>query len=122
MAALEVASTRRERRRGLLGRERVEGALYLPGVRSIHTVGMRVPIDVAFVRRIDQPAASKAAHRSVRCAGGSEFVDVIAVRRMPAWRVGRPLLKSTGVVEAADGAFERWGLRVGDRLEVCTQT
>ena len=96
--------------------------MYLPGVRSVHTVGMRVPIDVAFVRRLEQPATPGAVGGSGGCPEEIELVSVIAIRRMPTWRVGRPVFNSTGVLEAADGAFERWGLHVGDRLEVCTQT
>ena len=46
LASLEVASGRAERRRGLLGRDRLDGALLLERVRWVHTVGMRFPIDV----------------------------------------------------------------------------
>ena len=49
VAALEVAATRRVRGRGLLGRDALDGALWLPGVRSVHTVGMRFAIDVAWL-------------------------------------------------------------------------
>ena len=41
-------SSRRARSRGLLGRDGVDGALLLRPCRSVHTVGMRFPIDVAF--------------------------------------------------------------------------
>ena len=97
LAALEIASSRRERRRGLLGRDDIEGALLLNPARSVHTVGMRFPIDVAFCDR--------------------EFA-VVAVRCMKPQRVSRPRLKASCVIEASAGAFGRWGLKVGDRLEV----
>ena len=48
LAAAEIAATARARRRGLLGRDGVEGALVLRPCRHVHTVGMRFPIDVAF--------------------------------------------------------------------------
>ena len=51
VASVEVAVTRRARRRGLLGRDGIEGALLLEPARSVHTVGMRFPIDVAFLAR-----------------------------------------------------------------------
>lgn len=46
---VEIACTLRARLRGLLGRTRFEGALLLVPCSSIHTVGMKRPIDVAFV-------------------------------------------------------------------------
>ena len=97
LAALEIASTRNERRRGLLGRDGIEGALLLKPARSVHTIGMRFPIDVAFCDR---------------------ELAVVAVRCMRRYRMSRPRLRASCVIEASAGAFDRWGLRVGDRLEV----
>jgi len=97
LAALEIASTRSERRRGLLGREGIEGALLLKPARSVHTIGMRFPIDVAFCDR---------------------ELAVVAVLCMGRYRMSRPRLRASCVIEASAGAFDRWGLRVGDRLEV----
>ena len=51
LAAAEVAVTRRERARGLLGREDLEGVIVLRPCRQVHTFGMRFPIDVAFCDR-----------------------------------------------------------------------
>jgi hypothetical protein len=59
---------------------------------------MRFPIDVAYV------------DASLR------VVDVVAP--MVPWRLGLPRLKARGVVEAPAGSFERWGLAVGDELEI----
>ena len=49
----ERPGTRRERRRGWLGRDRIEprDALLLERCRSVHTYGMRVPITVVFLDR-----------------------------------------------------------------------
>ena len=97
LAALEIAASRRERRRGLLGRDEMEGALLLKPARSVHTIGMRFPIDVAF------------------CDRG---LSVLAVRSMNRGRVSRPRLRASCVIEAQAGAFDRWGLQVGDQLEI----
>ena len=97
LASLEVASGRTERRRGLLGRDGLDGALLLERVRWVHTVGMRFPIDVAYLN-----------------ADG----NVLKTVRMGRHRVGVPVMKARSVVEAEAGAFSRWGLHVGDRLEV----
>jgi uncharacterized protein len=97
LASLEVASGRAERRRGLLGRDGLDGALLLERVRWVHTVGMRFPIDVAYLD-----------------ADG----NVLKTVRMGRLHVGVPVIKARSVVEAEAGAFARWGLHVGDRLEV----
>ena len=52
--------------RGLLGRDGIDGAMLLRPARSVHSVGMRFPIDVAFcdqdlvVVRTHLPAARTA--------------------------------------------------------------
>ena len=97
LASLEVAESRRDRRRGLLGRDAVDGALLLRPARSVHTLGMRFPIDVAF------------------CDGD---LRVLRVVRMPRYRVSRVVWRSRAVIEAQAGCFERWNLRPGDELEV----
>mgnify|MGYP003346105269 CR=1 FL=1 len=48
LAAADVAESRAARRRGLLGRDCIDGALVLRPCRSVHTLGMKVPVDVAF--------------------------------------------------------------------------
>ena len=97
LAPLEVAGTAGARARGLLGRDGIDGALLLRPAASVHTLGMRFPIDVAF------------------CDAG---LVVLATTRMNRWRIGAPRLRARAVVEAEAGAFDRWGLRPGDTLEV----
>jgi uncharacterized protein len=99
LASLEVAATRAERRRGLLGRDGIDGALMLRPARSVHTVGMRFPLDVAWCDR---------------------DLVVLRVARLGRHRVTRPVLRAHAVVEAEAGAFARWGLAAGDRLELRT--
>jgi len=52
LAALEIADSRKARRKGLVGREGIDGALLLPSARlGVHSIGMRFPLDVAFCDR-----------------------------------------------------------------------
>nr|BFD82957.1 DUF192 domain-containing protein [Streptomyces sp. Xyl84] len=94
---LELATSYRARTRGLLGRDAVDGALLLSPAGSIHTFGMRVPIDVAYLDR---------------------GLRVLAVVTMRPGRLGRPRLRSRHVLEAAAGAMARWGVRAGVRVTV----
>jgi uncharacterized membrane protein (UPF0127 family) len=97
LASLEVATTRGARRKGLLGRDGIDGALWLERTRWVHTLGMRFPIDVAYV--------------------DAEGV-VLKLTTMPRQRVGLPMPRARSVIEAQAGTFERWKLQCGDRLEV----
>ncbi len=97
LATLEVADGFRARAKGLLGRDGIEGALLLAPARSVHTVGMRFPIDVAFCD-----------------------ADLVVLRTACArpHRLLRPELKARCVIEAEAGAFAHWELRPGDQLEI----
>ena len=97
LASLEVAASRSARRRGLLGRDSIEGALLLRPCRSVHSFGMRFPLDVAWC--------------------DADLV-VRRIATVPRHRLTRPVVQARAVVEAEAGAFERWGLAVGDQLEV----
>ena len=97
LAALEVAESFDARVKGLLGRDRVQGAILLRPARSVHTIGMRFPIDVAY------------------CDRDLKVIDTVSMRRH---RLGRPRLRAHCVIEAEFGAFERWRLRPGDQLQV----
>lgn len=98
LASVEVARRFRERAVGLLGRSGLHGALLIEQARSVHTVGMRFPIDVAFLDRSGRVIATIAPLRP--------------------FRVTLPRLSARAVLEAPAGAFERWRLRPGDVLEV----
>jgi uncharacterized membrane protein (UPF0127 family) len=97
LASLEVAESARARMRGLLGRDGIEGAILLRPARAVHTLGMRFPIDVAFL---------------------DEDLCVVRVVSLHAWRMSRPVLRSRAVLEAERGAFRSWELRPGDQLEI----
>ncbi|GGS86438.1 DUF192 domain-containing protein [Streptomyces griseoviridis] len=94
---LEFAVSYRARTRGLLGRTSVDGALLLSPAGSVHTFGMRMPIDVAYLDR--------------RCT-------VLAVTTMVPGRLGLPRLRSRHVLEAAAGAMAGWGVLAGARVEI----
>ncbi|MEZ5171813.1 MAG: DUF192 domain-containing protein [Acidimicrobiia bacterium] len=97
LATAEIAADRRSRRRGLLGRDGIDGALVLRPCRHVHTIRMRFPIDVALVR---------------------DDGTVLETAELRPWRLG-PLVRGCAwVVEAEAGSFERWSLRPGDQLEV----
>jgi uncharacterized protein len=97
LATAEVAETFGQRAKGLLGKTGYEGALVLHRTRSVHTFGMRFAIDVALC--------------------DSELA-VLRVTTLRPWRMCLPVRRGRSVIEAEAGAFERWGLKVGDRLEL----
>ncbi|NGO09857.1 DUF192 domain-containing protein [Streptomyces sp. HC44] len=94
---LELAESRRARRRGLLGRDGIEGAMLLTPASAVHTVGMRFAVDVAYLDRTFR---------------------VLAVRTMRPGRVGLPRFRARHVLEAEAGVMERWSLRPGVRVTV----
>lgn len=97
LASCESATDRRARSRGLLGRDGIEGALVLPRCRWVHTLGMRFALDIAYLD------------------GDGVVVKTVHMHRH---RVGVPVWRARWVIEAQEGAFGRWGLRVGDVVEV----
>ena len=98
----EVASTRHSRAKGLLGRDYLEGVLILPKVRSIHTFGMKFPIDVALM---DQSMTVQKVFESVAPN-----------------RVVLPRSRTRHVVESVGGRFEEFGLRPGAQLVVALES
>lgn len=92
-----VARTLGERLKGLLGRERLPAgeALIFPSCRSIHTIGMRFPIDAIFVDR--------------------EW-RVVALNAVPPARILLPVRRAWGVVETPSGTIAQTQVAVGDQL------
>jgi uncharacterized membrane protein (UPF0127 family) len=97
VCALEMTDSFGERAKGLSGRDGCEGALHLPGMRVVHTAGMRFSVDAAFL---------------------SEELVVVRIVRVPPWRVALPRWGVRSVLQAEAGALERWGVRVADQLEI----
>ncbi len=94
---LEIAESGRARRRGLLGRDGVDGALLLSPAHAVHTLGMRFAVDVAHLDRAFQ---------------------VLDVRTMRPVRIGLPRPRARHVLEAEAGTMARWGLERGVRVTV----
>lgn len=97
LAAAQLATSRTDRRRGLIGVTAVEQPLVLTPCSWVHTIGMKVPIDVAYV---------------------SADGIVLDTETLKPWRVGPNNRGAHFVVEAAAGSFERWNLNIGIPLEV----
>jgi uncharacterized membrane protein (UPF0127 family) len=97
---VEVARTRRARRRGLLGRRALDerAALVLEPCLAIHTAFMRFPIDVAFVARDGRAVA--------------------LVHSLQPWRIAFAV-KAHAAIELPAGALGRHGIELGDRLSLC---
>ena len=99
LCSLEVADGFAGRAKGLLFRDDFEGALLIKPTRSVHTFGMRMPIDVV----VCDPS-----------------LVVVRTMTLVPRRVTRPRLRSGAYIEAEAGSVERWGLAVGDQLECRT--
>ena len=65
--------------------------------RSVHSIGMRFPIDVAFC---------------------DEDFTVVKTLRLKPGRITMPVFQAHQVIETEAGRFAHWGLTVGDQLEV----
>jgi uncharacterized membrane protein (UPF0127 family) len=96
---LELAATRRSRRRGLLGRDALgpSAGLMLTPCAAVHTAFMRFAIDVAFLDR--------------------NGYAVKLVSDVGPWRMTAAMGART-VVELPAGSLRRHGVAVGDRLYV----
>jgi uncharacterized membrane protein (UPF0127 family) len=97
VASIEVAKGAVARMRGLLGRDGIDGALLLPRDNAVHTFGMRFAVDVAFLNR------------------QGRVIDAIT---MTPRRLCRPRFRARAALEAEAGAFARWGLARGSRVEI----
>ena len=97
VASLEVVTTRRARRKGLLGRKGIEGAMLLSPARSVHTFGMQFAIDVAHL--------------------DSEMCVLTATTMKPG-RIGRVSWRARHVLEAEAGSLRRFGIDPGVQIEV----
>lgn len=97
LASARRATTRADRRRGLIGAESVDEPLVLEPCNWVHTVGMRTAIDVVYVQADN---------------------TVIATAHMRPWRVGPITRKARIIIEAAPGSLDRWNVKPGDKIEV----
>jgi uncharacterized membrane protein (UPF0127 family) len=99
LAERVVWATGAAKRRGLLGRDRLDlnEGIYLVPCQWVHMFGMKFPIDVAFIARSG---------------------IVLAVhRKLPPNRLSRLMLRAEGVLELAAGALSERYTVPGDRIE-----
>jgi uncharacterized membrane protein (UPF0127 family) len=98
-ANVELAATRRARRKGLLGRASLDpaSAMLITPCSSVHTVCMQFPIDVVFI---------DGAGRAVRL-----------VHALQPWRMAASL-RGRAVIELAAGRLAETGVQLGDRLRI----
>ncbi|HET6354995.1 DUF192 domain-containing protein [Streptomyces sp.] len=89
---VEIAAKYGPRRRGLLGRDGIAGAILLTPCNSVHTFRMRFTIDVAYL---------------------DKELRVVHVHTMKPGRLGLPRLRARHVLEAEAGAMAGWGLVPG---------
>ena len=97
LASLVVADSYGKRAKGLLGRASYEGAMLITGTSSIHTLGMKMTIDVAFIG-VDGQVCS-------------------TIEGVKPWRITRRRRGACAVLEAEAGSFQRWELAKGNQLE-----
>lgn len=96
---LNVAGSSEERRRGLLGRDRLdlgEGIYILP-CEWLHTFGMRFPIDVAFI---------------------SSTGKILSVHHaLKPYRISKLVIRAQGAIELAAGTLKVTHTSVGDVVQ-----
>jgi len=97
LASLELADSVRSRTRGLLGRDGIDGAILLRPARSVHTFRMRFAIDVAFC---------------------DASLRVLRITTLAPNRITWPVRGARAVIECEAGLLAKWGVAVGDELEV----
>ena len=97
LAAAARATSRTDRRRGLLGADAIDEPLLLDPCSWVHTVGMKFPIEVAYV---------------------SKAGTVLRIEKLKPWRVGPIVRDAAWVIEAAPGSCERWSIAPGNTIEV----
>jgi hypothetical protein len=83
----------------------IEGAVVLSSPTVVHTLGSVTGLDLAWCT-------------TVKTDAGDACLEVRRMATIAGRRMARPRLASGAIVAAGPGAFERWRLQVGDRLEV----
>ena len=99
LATAEIAQTRQQRRRGLIGQDCIDGAFVLSRCRSVHTFGMRVPIDIIVIDREGM---------------------VLCTASLRPRRVAPYVRRAHTIIEVSAGCVDRWNVRRGDCLEIRT--
>lgn len=83
----------------------IQGAVVRRGPVLVHTLRCGAGLDLAWCIEVSENH-------------GEARLEVRRIASMAPRRVARPHLLAGAVVAAERGAFDRWHLRVGDRLEI----
>lgn len=97
LASALRATSRADRRRGLMGVSAIEQPLVIEPCNWIHTLGMKTVIDVAYID-VDNV--------------------VVGVNTLKPWRIGPYTRAAVRVIEASAGSLERWNIAIGNTVEV----
>jgi len=92
---MELAKTFEELQRGLLGRTTAGSGLFLMGATSIHTFGMKFPIDVVYLNANGMVLAGE--------------------ERLLPNQQGKTYLGVAHIVELNAGTIRRYHIKVGER-------
>lgn len=88
------------------------------GGRTAGTEGVVVVNGPALVQTLTRPVWLDVAWCGPPAGGGDERFEVRRILALRPYRLARPRLISGCLLVAPGGAFERWRLSVGDRLEI----
>ena len=97
LASISCAQSRRARRVGLRGTDRVSTPLLLQPCRWVHSFGMKVPLSVLYINHDG---------------------EVVKIQELKRNRLPLPVVKACCVLEADTDAPRRWNLQVGDTIEI----
>lgn len=97
LASADIANTTKSRRRGLIGQASIDSALVISPCKWIHSIGMKCAIDVLY---LDVTGL------------------VVKTEHLKPMRIAVPVGRSKTIVELPSGSIERFGIRVGDLIEV----
>lgn len=97
VSSVNIADSHRDKRIGLKAYPDASIPLVIEDCRWVHTFGMAFPIDVVYLDAENR---------------------IVAVHSLKPQRLGRPVRAAVRVVETEPGAVRRWGLKIGDAVEI----
>jgi uncharacterized membrane protein (UPF0127 family) len=97
LASADIANTAKSRRRGLIGQTSIDSALVISPCKWIHSIGMKCAIDVLYL---------------------DDTGLVVKTEHLKPMRIAAPVGRSKTIVEMPSGSIERFGVQVGDLIEV----
>ena len=97
---VSIASSMVARMKGLLGRKELKKgeSLWIKPCNSIHTIGMKFPIDVLFL--------------------DSTNIVMEIKKQLPVYRITGIYFRASSVLELPAGTLQETNTQVGDRIEI----